>query len=336
MDLKQATPGETLRKAVVLMVFILLPAMTLTAQEKPVAISDRNITIRQAIKEIENQTGYVVGFKSRNFDASKRATLPRTRGTAKEILGYLLSGSGQTWEINGDYIVITPDPRPKPVETKAEPAPAPPKPEVVQGSVIPAETMRFAFTPETEPVPAPKGGYSTARRLTETPRWAVKSNLLVDATLTISLGTEFRTGRKTTIDVPFTHNSWGRINGRQWENFSVQPGVRFWTCEAFNGFFWGFHAHYGKYNIENMPSPPFSESMRDYRYEGQLVGAGVNAGFQWILGKRWALEAELGVGYAYLWYDKYNCATCGRRVSSETKNYFGPTKAALSLVFMIK
>ena len=57
---------------------------------------------------------------------------------------------------------------------------------------------------------------------------------------------------------------------------------------------------------------------------------------QWLLGNRWSLEAVLGVGYAQLDHSKYPCATCGTVQKSEKKNYFGPTKAAVSIIYIIK
>jgi hypothetical protein len=55
-----------------------------------------------------------------------------------------------------------------------------------------------------------------------------------------------------------------------------------------------------------------------------------------VLGNRWGLEATVGVGYAYLDYDKYPCAKCGRKIGSASEHYFGPTKAGITLIFMIK
>ena len=48
------------------------------------------------------------------------------------------------------------------------------------------------------------------------------------------------------------------------------------------------------------------------------------------------MEATIGVGYARLNFDKYNCGTCGSKISKEHKNYFGPTKIALSIIYVIK
>ena len=52
--------------------------------------------------------------------------------------------------------------------------------------------------------------------------------------------------------------------------------------------------------------------------------------------KRWSLEASIGLGYARILYDKYPCATCGTKLKDTSKNYLGPTKASLSLIYLIK
>ncbi|MDE6765256.1 MAG: DUF3575 domain-containing protein, partial [Duncaniella sp.] len=31
----------------------------------------------------------------------------------------------------------------------------------------------------------------------------------------------------------------------------------------------------------------------------------------------------------------YECGSCGQKIAHRTRNYFGPTKAALSVVFLI-
>ena len=54
------------------------------------------------------------------------------------------------------------------------------------------------------------------------------------------------------------------------------------------------------------------------------------------MGKRWNLEATIGLGYIYTTYDKYECVTCGKFKGSNDKHYFGPTKAGISLIYIIK
>jgi len=76
--------------------------------------------------------------------------------------------------------------------------------------------------------------------------------------------------------------------------------------------------------------------LRKYRYEGTLYGAGIAYGHQWILGKRWNLEATIGVGYARIEYDKYEYQTCGPYIKKGTKDYIGPTKVGINFIYIIK
>ena len=47
------------------------------------------------------------------------------------------------------------------------------------------------------------------------------------------------------------------------------------------------------------------------------------------------LEAEIGIGYAYTGFDQYRCAGCGKKLTEDNRHhYFGPTKAAVNLVYV--
>ena len=69
-------------------------------------------------------------------------------------------------------------------------------------------------------------------------KWAVKSNLLYDATATINLGVEAALGRRVTLDVSGNYNPW-KFGDARWKHWLVQPEVRYWLCESFNGHFFG-------------------------------------------------------------------------------------------------
>lgn len=161
---------------------------------------------------------------------------------------------------------------------------------------------------------------------------AVKSNLLYDATTTINLGAEVALTPKLTLDLSGNYNPWEFSENKKLKHWLVQPELRYWLCNKFNGHFLGVHAHYGEFNMGGIKML----GMEDHRYEGNLIGAGLSYGYQWILNPRWSIEASLGVGYAYLDYKKYNCEKCGDYLGSYKKNYFGPTKVAVSLIYIIK
>lgn len=168
---------------------------------------------------------------------------------------------------------------------------------------------------------------------------ALKTNLLYDATTTINMGLEFGLSQKWTLDISGNYNPWTFDNNQKWKHWAVQPEFRLWTCEKFNGHFFGFHLHGGQYNVGNINADfKFLNNdfriLKDHRIEGWFAGAGIAYGYAWVLGKHWNLEAEIGFGYAYTRYDKYDCVTCGEKRGRAVHNYVGPTKAALSLVYV--
>ncbi len=160
----------------------------------------------------------------------------------------------------------------------------------------------------------------------------MKSNLLYDVTTTFNLGLEFGLGRKSTLDISGNYNPW-KFGKYQLKHWLLQPEVRYWFCERFNGHFLGIHGHYAEYNVGGLF---FNHHMRHNRYQGHLYGGGISYGYQWILNDRWNLEAIIGIGYARLSHDNYPCTSCGEKIKSEHRNYWGPTKAGLTIVYIIK
>ncbi|NDV56949.1 DUF3575 domain-containing protein [Bacteroides sp. 519] len=165
---------------------------------------------------------------------------------------------------------------------------------------------------------------------------ALKTNILYGATLTPNLALEIGLGKKTTLEFGGGYNFYEPSSGKHWKHWLVQPEFRYWFCERFNGTFLGIHALGGEYNFAkiNLPLAVFDD-LKDYRYEGHYYGGGISIGYQWILGKRWNFEASVGAGYVRVHYDKYRCTSCGSAIDTGTKNYWGPTKATISLLFFL-
>ena len=69
---------------------------------------------------------------------------------------------------------------------------------------------------------------------------------------------------------------------KKWSHWLVQPEIRYWTCETFNGWFLGLHAHGGQMNVGGINIPfiiqNHSKEMKDYRYEGYFYGGGYQYG----------------------------------------------------------
>lgn len=164
---------------------------------------------------------------------------------------------------------------------------------------------------------------------------AVKSNLLYGfAAVTINAGMEIGLGQQWSLDLPINFNPWKINEKTRLRHWGIQPEIRYWFNEKFERTFIGFHAHYADFNVGNWSF--FSQNMQDNRYQGHLYGAGFSIGHVWKLKERWLLETSLGLGYSQIVYEKYPCATCGTMIKDGNRNYWGPTKASVSLIYIIK
>lgn len=114
------------------------------------------------------------------------------------------------------------------------------------------------------------------------------------------------------------------------KHWLIQPEARYWLCESFAGHFFGAHLHYGEYNVGNILG------IKGYRYDGNVYGAGLSYGYQWLINKRWSIEGTIGVGFVHLDREKFVCGNCGEKLEEGTKNYVGPTKAGISLIYILK
>lgn len=176
---------------------------------------------------------------------------------------------------------------------------------------------------------------------------ALKTNVLYSATTTPNLGVEVGLSRRLTGQLYYGFNGWEfNCKGGQpshIKHWLLMPELRWWQCSTFNGWFYGVHLMGGEFNAGNahvpVPGAFFSgenlgSMIRDSRCEGKYLGGGVTVGYQWILGKHWNLEAELGAGYNHVWYDQYRCSECGARLSTGNTNYIGLTKAGIALLYI--
>lgn len=178
--------------------------------------------------------------------------------------------------------------------------------------------------------------------------FAIKTNLLYDATTTPNIGGEISVGKRSTISLVYGLNPWtfgkdsekGRRRLRHWV---IQPEYRWWTCTQFDGHFIGIHLLGGQMNAENVsiPFPGFffggdniMAGLRHHRYEGWFAGGGFTYGYQWIIGKHWNVEAEIGAGYNYVNYKKFKCADCAGKIGQGHSNYMGITKLGLSILYL--
>lgn len=335
-----------------MMIALLLgPVYSANAQTRTVVFDTESASVGTMIKSIQSQTDYIFAFDSRTFDTRRPVELEARAYEIQEVLGLMLAGTDHSYMIRNGFIVINSTTKEKQPETpvivqRTSDTYRPGRPGDTDGSYLTrpmSQTDSIYEMIEIPELPAPYSSYNNPDLYTSItgslPRFAIKSNLLYGAaTQTPNLSVEFAVGENMTIDFVGSYNPWNwegnYADNRKWVHFILQPEFRWWTCERYNGHFFGANLLFSRYNVGLVDLPLLFE--KQYQYDGYAMGAGVSYGYHLILGNRWGLEFTVGVGAAYLKYDKYECGKCGYFIEKEDKFYFGPTKLGVSLVYMIK
>lgn len=155
----------------------------------------------------------------------------------------------------------------------------------------------------------------------------LKTNLLSWMTTTVNAGAEIKVAPHWTAEMNVMYKPWHFLSdNKKMSGLLIQPEIRYWLCQPFYHDYIGFHIHYGDYN----------GGFNRYRYQGSLFGAGFSYGYQWILGRKWNLEVNAGLGYARMNYDKYERPKCGLFIGKDSRNYLGVTKLGISLIYILK
>lgn len=164
---------------------------------------------------------------------------------------------------------------------------------------------------------------------------AIKNNLAATATLSPNIAVEVGFAKRFSVDL---YGSWNpfiinETTSTQFRHLLIQPEFRLWTCESFNGLFFGAHGFYGQYNINNINFYPIRPEMKDFRWQGDIYGAGFTVGYQWILGKRWNFEAAVGGGLIVSEWEKWDCTNCSDPLDTGKISGIMPTRVSLAVVF---
>lgn len=155
---------------------------------------------------------------------------------------------------------------------------------------------------------------------------SLRANLLRWATLTPDLGVEWRICPSWGIAVNGSWTSWSwNDKDRRYALWEVAPEVRYYMGEK-KAWYLGAMFKTGQFNYK------LSETGK----QGDLMGGGITAGYQLRLNKALALDFNLGLGYLNADYEKYEVIDGVRvRRGNETKDWWGPTNAGVTLVWKL-
>lgn len=215
------------------------------------------------------------------------------------------------------------------------------------------ETTTTAMLPMADATTAPD---ATDRSLhTYRPLFALKSNVLFDALMAPNIEVEVPLGRRqrwslmAEVWCPWWrlgYNAAGKANAyyrsdqrptrHAYQLLTVGIEARYWLappCDAarptLTGAFVGLYAAGGKYDL------CYDGDGR----QGEFTSMGISGGYAWPLSRHWNLELSAAVGYIggpqVRYQNEFDDARLIYRSHQDHWHYFGPTKAKVTLVWLI-
>ena len=155
---------------------------------------------------------------------------------------------------------------------------------------------------------------------------ALRANLLRWATLTPDLGLEWRINSSWSIVANGSWTSWSwNDKDRRYAIWEVIPEVRYYIGEQ-KAWYVGAMFKTGQFNYK----------LSGTGKQGDLMGGGITGGYQLRLNKALSMDFNLGLGYLNADYEKYKVIDGVRvRQGKESKNWWGPVSASVTLVWTI-
>jgi len=169
---------------------------------------------------------------------------------------------------------------------------------------------------------------------------ALKTNLLYDVALLPNLTAEWYIGRQWSLAVEGNWSWWtfGSLVQNRWYHRIQVAGIelRRWFRSPYplHGHALGIYSMAGNYDVRLFPKDEYSTGYLSY----QSWSAGLSYAYSFPIARRFNMEFGLAAGYVGGKHYKYNYSMVDahwERQAVYNKNYIGPTRANVSLVWLL-
>ena len=173
--------------------------------------------------------------------------------------------------------------------------------------------------------------------------FALRNNLLYDATLTPNLGAEIRLDSTWTAGLNVGVNAWDidKQKNKKWRHLLISPNVRWYHNHKGDSLvtrrvnYLEMDAIYSHFNVGNTKIPfGLYDAVKNRRLQGDLVALGGKYGYSWILSRDWRIEAEAGLAVGYAWFKEYDCPHCGTFLGNGDRIFLLP-QLGINVVYII-
>ena len=163
---------------------------------------------------------------------------------------------------------------------------------------------------------------------------ALKTNALYTLLAVPNVGAEIHLGKRWTVSANWMY-AWWHIDSKHyyWRTYGGDVAIRKYFGKSSKNRSFGGH-HLGLYG--QMLTYDVEWGDRGYQSDKWTYGGGLEYGYSFGIGKRLNLDLTLGVGYLmgqYMEYDPID--DCYVWQFTKKQNWIGPTKAEVSLVWLL-
>lgn len=171
---------------------------------------------------------------------------------------------------------------------------------------------------------------------------ALKTNMLYDVAAVPNLGVEFYLGRNWSVTGNWMYAWWKHdMKHWYWRVYGGEAGVRKWFGQAaydkpLTGHHLGVYGQMLTYDFETGGKGYMGGKPGGTLWDKANYAAGVEYGYAKPIGKRLNLDFTIGLGYMGGTYHEYiPVDDCYVWQATKKRKWFGPTKAEVSLVWLI-
>lgn len=157
---------------------------------------------------------------------------------------------------------------------------------------------------------------------------SLKTNLAYDVFAILNLAYECQVAPHWSVEIPVMWSLWDWKTSRGVRTVGLQPGAKYWFSKPGKGNAIGADVDLLWYNAR----------WDDYRYQHKgrpAMGVSLVYAYTLNIGRCWKAEFSLGVGYINTRYNTYYNIENGALIDTKTRNYLGPTRLGLSLVYSL-
>ena len=195
-------------------------------------------------------------------------------------------------------------------------------------------------------IPLPESGLAEQQAVEQYERkrtvLALKTNLLYDALLVPNLGIEFYLGKNVSLAANWMYAWWKNDPAHwYWRAYGGDIGLRFWFGKKakerrFAGHHLGFYGQVVTYDIALGSRGQIGGVPGGAIWDRTNFGGGLEYGYSVPVAKRLNLDFSIGVGYLGGEYTEYIPQDdCYVWQATKYRNWIGPTKAEISLVWVL-